>query len=342
MSVVIPDPATTDWVPLAYGAAIQSNVPSCRVYRSTAQSIPNGALTTISFDAERWDTDNIHDPAVNPTRLTCRTAGKYLVVVSVEFAGNATGNRQIAFQVNGSAYSGFQRTAGDSAANELTTAAVLDLVVGDYVEVVVSQTSGAALNAQSAGYAPEVAMTYIGPGLLGRGVQNLKGTSAQSPAANAVPPGTTYYNTDTSQTYLSDGTTWTKTSGVNVNDLPVGIPVANIAGYPNNGAVALGGDGVWRAYKRDVAGTWAAGALLMQHGQVGSFNCPAGLQTLLVNLIAPWPSVHAQFYASVWPNAHWSWTYQGSLPASASQGYIAITNNGAAQTFTVNWVSYGY
>ena len=338
MSVTIPDPATTDWVPLAYGAAIQSNVPACRVYRGAVQSVA-ASSTVITFDGERFDTDNIHDNVTNNTRLTCRTAGKYHVGASIDWVTSAGGTMRDAFiTINGGTrvIDALQPpTTGGYARQDLS--AVWDLAVGDYLELSTYHDGTGAVNVN-----PEFWMTYVGPGLLGRGVQNLKGTSAQSPAANAVPPGTTYYNTDTSQTYLSDGTTWTKTSGVNVNDLPVGIPVANIAGYPNNGAVALGGDGVWRAYKRDVAGTWAAGALLMQHGQVGSFNCPAGLQTLLVNLIAPWPSVHAQFYASVWPNAHWSWTYQGSLPASASQGYIAITNNGAAQTFTVNWVSYGY
>jgi hypothetical protein len=216
---------------------------------------------------------------------------------------------------------------------EITLTSIYDFAVGDYVELrVMCNGAGATTTVDpSPNYSPEFSMTYIGPGLLGRGVQNLTGTFAARPAANTVPPGTTYYATDTSQMYLSDGAAWTKTSGVAAADLP---------GYPSTQTRALAGDGTWQPFGRQVTGSWTAGTLFEQHGVV-TVNFPAGLSNPLVNLLTPWPSFHAQFFAAVWPAAHWSFAYNGSLAANNSQGYVAVTNNGAAQNMTVNWYSLG-
>jgi hypothetical protein len=56
-----------------------------RVYRSTDQSIPVDDLgVDISFDGERFDTDNMWDIS-NPTRLTINTTGIYHIFANVEF-----------------------------------------------------------------------------------------------------------------------------------------------------------------------------------------------------------------------------------------------------------------
>jgi hypothetical protein len=209
MSSVVPDPAVTDWVPLGYGAAIQTNVPSARAWRSTAQSIASGTWTPLSFDSERWDTDNIFDVA-NPTRFTCRTSGKYLANFTVGVASNATGVREWAIRVNGSTYHGLVLTPAASGAGTYGGATVvLDLTVGDYVEFVAYQTSGISLTLLAeALYSPEASISFLGPGLLGRGVQNITGTYLTRPAANTVPPGSTYFAVDSLGTWLSDGSQW--------------------------------------------------------------------------------------------------------------------------------------
>src|SRR4029077_13644120 len=210
MSVVIPDPATTKWVPLAYGASIQSNVPSARAYTTAVQSIPTGAWTALIFDGERWDTDNIHDNVTNNTRFTCRTAGKYLVTFSAAFAPNATGTRGFCFRVNNTTLQGVVLIQAVSVAGREhygNANIVLDLVVGDFVECLVYQESGAALNT-SISVGQDAEIISLGPGLLGRGIQNLTGTYLTRPAANTVAAGATYYATDTMGTFLSDGFTW--------------------------------------------------------------------------------------------------------------------------------------
>jgi hypothetical protein len=232
MSVTIPDPATTDWVPLAYGATVQTNVPACRVYRTTNQLIATATNTIIAFDAERYDTDNIHDNVTNNSRLTCRTAGKYLITANLGFGTTAAGTRQLSIYLNGATYLGLVSSPSNSGADGpyMHVSCVQDLAVGDYVEVLVYQTSGAGLNvltAVSQQYTPEFSMTYIGPGLLGRGQQNISGTYALRPAANAVPPGSTYFATDAGGRWLSDGSTW-----MLIGQLPMQVGAAALGGAP--------------------------------------------------------------------------------------------------------------
>jgi hypothetical protein len=214
MSIIIPDPALTDWVPMSYGASIQTNVPACRVYRTTVQLIPTSTNTIIGFDAERYDTDNIHDNVTNNTRLTCRTAGKYLITANLGFGTTAAGTRQLSIYLNGATYLGLVSQPSNTGVDGpyMHVSCVQDLIVGDYVEVLVYQTSGAGLNVLAASgqqYTPEFSMTYIGPGLIGRGITNLTGTYLNRPAANTVPQGSTYFATDTLGTWLSDGLAWT-------------------------------------------------------------------------------------------------------------------------------------
>ena len=120
---------------------------SCGVNRSTDQSIPNGAWTSISYDTEEWDTDNIHDNVTNNSRLTCQTPGRYLIYTSLRFLEVATGARLARIIKNGTtvvalAYIG--KDADNRFAIAITT--VVNLVANDYIETQAYQSSGASLN----------------------------------------------------------------------------------------------------------------------------------------------------------------------------------------------------
>jgi len=129
-----------------------------RVWRSTNQSIPNASGTNVSFDTKRWDTANMWS-AGQPTRLTCQVAGKYVVVSHLRFAPNATGVRQVNFNVNGSvliARSTLNATAGGAQTDMPPMPVVWDFNVGDYVEVSVYQTSGGPLNLEAVGSSSDI------------------------------------------------------------------------------------------------------------------------------------------------------------------------------------------
>jgi hypothetical protein len=117
-------------------------------------------------------------------------------------------------RLNGNTYIGYVYLPSTTAAGQpyLNCTTVVDLSVGDYIEICGFQDSGSALVVnQSAGqqYSPEAEMVYIGPPLYGRGTTNISGAYLSRPAANTVPPGSTYFATDTLGTWLSDGAAWT-------------------------------------------------------------------------------------------------------------------------------------
>jgi len=121
---------------------------SCSVYRSTGQAINDSTLTPIAFDAETWDTDAMHDPAVNPSRITVPAgeAGKYLAIAKITWTGNANGVRSTTIHVNGALISaGYVNPVGIFTTIVLDVK-VLNLVAGDYVEMHGYQTSGGVLN----------------------------------------------------------------------------------------------------------------------------------------------------------------------------------------------------
>ena len=129
-----------------------ANPPKCQVYKAANQSINNTTETPITFGNENWDTDTCHDNATNTSRLTCNTAGTYLVIARLTWANNATGYRLLRLFKNGVLGTLLD---GDylpsvSANTESTNLCVVEtsLVVGDYVEMWGTQSSGGALNAK--------------------------------------------------------------------------------------------------------------------------------------------------------------------------------------------------
>lgn len=148
----------------AAGLATSGLVPACRVTHSVAQSIAHNTVTALVFDTERFDTDTIHDPAVNNSRLTCKTAGKYLVYGNVGYAANATGERQLRISLNGvTLHGGAQLTPVSGNNTSVVVLAIVELAVNDYVQLEAYHTAGVALNViQNTASTPEFGMTRIG------------------------------------------------------------------------------------------------------------------------------------------------------------------------------------
>lgn len=70
------------------GLLSTDNQPSCKVRRTTNQSVAPGIIVAIIMDLEVFDTDNLWTPA-NPSRITINTAGVYLLNFQVEFQAAA-------------------------------------------------------------------------------------------------------------------------------------------------------------------------------------------------------------------------------------------------------------
>ena len=135
-----------------------------RVYHSADQAIPDSTWTALAFDSERWDTDTIHDPVANNSRLTCKTPGKYIISLAIRFDAHATGFRVAALRVNVPLLIAAQENPpGLSDYVRFTVTTIWDLALNAYVEAYVWQNSGGALNVlATAGYSPEFMMQRIG------------------------------------------------------------------------------------------------------------------------------------------------------------------------------------
>lgn len=75
--------------------------PSVRVGKTNAQSLPAGDSTALLFNSTEWDDLDMHDPAVNPSRLIAPIAGEYVVNGQIAYATNTNGVRQATIRANG-------------------------------------------------------------------------------------------------------------------------------------------------------------------------------------------------------------------------------------------------
>lgn len=129
-----------------------------RVYNNASISVANATLTALTFNNERYDTDTYHSTSSNTSRLTAPAPGLYRISGVVRFAANATGDRRVAIQLNGStiiAYNIVNAVSGGGV-TILTISTDYQLTTSDYVELMAYQASGGALNVDtSINYSPE-------------------------------------------------------------------------------------------------------------------------------------------------------------------------------------------
>lgn len=145
-----------------------ANPPACRVYNNAAISLATtGVAQALTFNTEREDTANLHSIVTNTSRITVPDAGRYIFDASVEFAGNATGIRQLFFRINGTLiFAADSRiNAGAGIGTQINLSRGVVLAAADYVEVLARQDSGGALNINaSSAYSPEFGCVWVGNG----------------------------------------------------------------------------------------------------------------------------------------------------------------------------------
>lgn len=116
--------------------------PRCHAYQSSAQTITNNTTTAITLDAEEVDTNGIHSTATSNSRMTIVTAGRYRCIAQGSFNSNGTGYREVRLTLNG-ALKHIQRLSSISSANtNVQCVGEILCVVGDFIEMAVTQTSG--------------------------------------------------------------------------------------------------------------------------------------------------------------------------------------------------------
>lgn len=135
-----------------------------RVGNGINLSIPHNTWTTLTFNTQTYDTDTIHSTTVNPSRLTCKTAGKYLIIAHCVFDSNATGTRKILIlHSSGPNIDYYLVDAQSTDRTGLLVSTLYPMAVNEYVEIEVYQNSGGALNIlQLSRYSPDFMMQRVG------------------------------------------------------------------------------------------------------------------------------------------------------------------------------------
>jgi hypothetical protein len=118
------------------------------VYKTSNQAVTTATTTTITWNAESFDTNGFHDNSVNNERMTIPAgyAGKYAITGLISWGSSANGYRVSEIFKNGS-YAGFTWSGAMQGYYAVTVIKILDLAVGDYIEIKGYQNSGGNLNA---------------------------------------------------------------------------------------------------------------------------------------------------------------------------------------------------
>jgi hypothetical protein len=138
-------------------------IPSARVYNNANIVVGTGADTLLTFNSQRWNTDDMHNTGVNPGRLTCKTAGIYHIHGQASFETSPTGVRQYWFVVSGTTEIARDVWGPDGNILRHSLSTVWELAVDDYVEFYVWQNSGGDQDVEYVtARSPEFMMTRIG------------------------------------------------------------------------------------------------------------------------------------------------------------------------------------
>ena len=145
-----PDPAlTVD----ADGIIHLPSQSSCGVKLTSDQTITTGTWTKLTFGTVQWDNQNEYDETTNH-RFTPKTAGKYLCCGIGRVEALADGKIfAVLFEKNGTAFGGNNMVVmGGAGAVALNVSCIIDLSVGDYIELFIYHTHGSDRTALSRDY----------------------------------------------------------------------------------------------------------------------------------------------------------------------------------------------
>jgi hypothetical protein len=120
---------------------------SALAYNTSNISIASGVPTILLFNAEQFDTDNMHvTEGATRGRLTFNTAGKYNVSASIAQTGSTSGASLLELLVNGAIVIASSRISNAGSVPYTTVKTTYAFAQGDYVEARYTQTSGVSRN----------------------------------------------------------------------------------------------------------------------------------------------------------------------------------------------------
>lgn len=130
--------------------AALASPPRCRVIDNSGVSMVNGVATVVTFDSELYDYDwgnaagSFHSTISNTSRVTVPYSGTYYVAGAIRLpVATYTGDVAMAFRKNGSVFFTQRFPPPAGIAIDLAREMELEFAAGDYIEIAITQTSGA-------------------------------------------------------------------------------------------------------------------------------------------------------------------------------------------------------
>lgn len=147
-------------------------LPNAKAYNNANISVANGGSGQIlTLNSEWWDEGDLHSTSADTGRLTAPITGLYHVGGSVRWATNATGVRQMNLRKNGSTLLDVSVVPGSASVVAINkVSAIVRLAKGEYVDALVFQNSGGALDAELDGEYSPVLWAYRRGGYTNEGV----------------------------------------------------------------------------------------------------------------------------------------------------------------------------
>ena len=141
--VLTADSSTATGLKWATPASSTPTFVGCRLTSSVNPTFAASTYTAVTWDGEAFDTDGFHSTVTNTSRITIPAgkAGKYYIQGLVDFDNNATGVRQAIIRENNTTdrFANVIPASIQYPSGEIS--GILNLTVGDYVELWVIKTS---------------------------------------------------------------------------------------------------------------------------------------------------------------------------------------------------------
>jgi hypothetical protein len=146
-------------------ATLSTTFVGCSLKKVAAQTTSAATYTVITFTAEDFDTNNFHDNSTNTGRITIPAgyAGKYLITGQLSTT-NGDITHTSAILLNGSRYNTLASfKSAESGAGGSVQTLIMNLSVGDYVEIAQYSGTGVQVNGTAQNDRPSVfACQYLG------------------------------------------------------------------------------------------------------------------------------------------------------------------------------------
>jgi hypothetical protein len=156
--VLTADSTQADGVIWATPATPSPTFVGCSLRKTAAQTTSAATYTVITFTAEDIDTNGFHDNSTNTGRITIPTgyAGKYLITGQLS-TNNGDQTHTSAIKKNGANFNTFPGGKSvQSGAGNASQTLIMDLAVGDYVEISLYSGSGVQVDSTAQNDRPTV------------------------------------------------------------------------------------------------------------------------------------------------------------------------------------------